>query len=176
MEAGLPLTPLRAYAHEVPHYYLQNFGSATSHPNTNEYAAFAQDTIRVTDRLALNLGVRWDLQTFTTAGLISQPAVSAVGQGAVLALQLRSPSGIRLLVWRQAAPGGARRIWHLLRAHSADLQLGDPDGKRHHRRAASFSITRIIMTARSFRGIPIRWSVARSMRQTARCRRDSRRA
>jgi len=27
--------------------------------------------VRVTDRLALNLGVRWDLQTFTTAGLIS---------------------------------------------------------------------------------------------------------
>lgn len=73
MEAGLQLSPLRAYAHEVPHYYLQSFGSATSRPDTNEYAAFAQDTIRVTDRLALNLGVRWDLQTFTTAGLILNP-------------------------------------------------------------------------------------------------------
>ena len=41
---ALQLTPLRAYAHQVPHYYLQNFGSATSHPHTNEYAAFAQDT------------------------------------------------------------------------------------------------------------------------------------
>jgi Carboxypeptidase regulatory-like domain/TonB dependent receptor len=71
MEAGLKLTPLRAYAHEIPHYYLQNFGSATSHPDTKEYAAFAQDTIRVTDRLAVNIGVRWDLQSFSTAGLIS---------------------------------------------------------------------------------------------------------
>jgi hypothetical protein len=71
MEAGLQLTPLRAYAHEIPHYYLQNFGSATSNPDTNEYAAFAQDTFRITDRLALTLGLRWDLQTFTTAGLIS---------------------------------------------------------------------------------------------------------
>ena len=44
MQGGLQLTPLRAYAHQVPHYYLQNFGSAISHPNTNEYAAFAQDT------------------------------------------------------------------------------------------------------------------------------------
>jgi len=80
MEAGLELSPLRAYAHEVPHYYLQNFGSATSHPDTNEYAAFAQDTIRVTNRLALNLGVRWDLQTFTTAGLISNPLFPPSGK------------------------------------------------------------------------------------------------
>ena len=80
MEAGLQLTPLRAYAHEVPHYYLQNFGSATSHPDTNEYAAFAQDTIRVTDHLALNLGVRWDLQTFTTAGLVSNPLFPPSGK------------------------------------------------------------------------------------------------
>jgi hypothetical protein len=80
MEAGLYLTPLRAYAHEVPHYYLQNFGSSTSNPNTNEYAAFAQDTIRVTDRLALNLGVRWDLQTFTTAGLLSNPLFPPSGK------------------------------------------------------------------------------------------------
>ena len=80
MEAGLQLSPLRAYAHEVPHYYLQNFGSATSHPDTNEYAAFAQDTIRVTDHLAVNLGVRWDLQTFATAGLISNPLFPPSGK------------------------------------------------------------------------------------------------
>lgn len=79
-QGGLQLSPLRAYAHEVPHYYLQNFGSATSHPDTNEYAAFAQDTIRVTDRLALNLGVRWDLQTFTTAGLVSNPLFPPSGK------------------------------------------------------------------------------------------------
>jgi hypothetical protein len=79
-EAGLQLTPLRAYAHEVPHYYLQNFGSAASHPDTNEYAAFAQDTIRVTSHLALNLGVRWDLQTFTTKGLISNPLFPPAGK------------------------------------------------------------------------------------------------
>ena len=80
MEAGLPLSPLRAYAHQVPHYYLQNFGSATSNPDTNEYAAFAQDTVRVTNHLAVNLGVRWDLQTFTTAGLISNPLFPPSGK------------------------------------------------------------------------------------------------
>jgi Carboxypeptidase regulatory-like domain/TonB dependent receptor len=79
-EAGLPLTPLRAYAHAVPHYYLQNFGPSSSNPNSNDYAAFAQDTIRVTDHLALNLGVRWDLQTFTTAGLLSNPLFPPSGK------------------------------------------------------------------------------------------------
>jgi len=80
MESGLQLSPLRAYAHEVPHYYLQNFGSSASNPDTNEFAAFAQDTIRVTDHLALNLGVRWDLQTFATAGLISNPLFPPSGK------------------------------------------------------------------------------------------------
>ena len=79
-EAGLPLTPLRAYAHGVPHYYLQNFGPSSSNPNSNDYAAFAQDTIRVTDHLAINLGVRWDLQTFTTAGLESDPLFPPSGK------------------------------------------------------------------------------------------------
>jgi len=80
MEAGLQLTPLRAYAHQVPHYYLQNFGSSSSHPDTNEYAAFAQDTVRITDRLAVNFGARWDLQTFTTTGLISTPLFPPSGK------------------------------------------------------------------------------------------------
>src|SRR5437773_4836319 len=73
MIAGLQLTPLRAFAHQVPRYYIQNFGSPVSHPDTNEYATFLQDTIRVTNRLALSLGVRYDLQTFTTKGLASTP-------------------------------------------------------------------------------------------------------
>jgi hypothetical protein len=80
MEAGLPLSPLRAYAHAVPKYYLQNFGQAASHPDSNDYAAFAQDTIRVTNHLAVNLGARWDLQTFSTAGLISNPLFPPSGK------------------------------------------------------------------------------------------------
>jgi hypothetical protein len=80
MVAGLPLTPLRAYAHQVPHYYIQNFGAATSNPNSNDYAAFAQDTIRLTNHFAVNLGARWDLQTFTTAGLQSNPLFPISGK------------------------------------------------------------------------------------------------
>ena len=80
MEEGLELTPLRAYAHEIPHYYLQNFGSAVSRPNSHDYAAFLQDTIHATDHLSLNFGVRWDLQTFTTAGLIGNPLFPPAGK------------------------------------------------------------------------------------------------
>src|SRR5438445_13123581 len=69
MESGLGLTRLRAYAHQVPHYYLQSFGPAVTHPDTNEYAGFLRDTIRVSDHLALSMGARYDLQTFTTKGL-----------------------------------------------------------------------------------------------------------
>ena len=57
MNGGLELTPLRAYAHEVPHYYVQRFGPAVSHPNSNDYAAFVQDTMRLTTHMGLSLGV-----------------------------------------------------------------------------------------------------------------------
>ncbi len=58
---GVKFTPLRAYAHDVPRYYSQSFGSAVSHPDSTDYALFAQNEMRVTDHLALTLGVRWDL-------------------------------------------------------------------------------------------------------------------
>lgn len=73
MRQGMKISPLRAYAHAVPRYYMQNFGKYDSHPDTNEYAWFLQDTVRVTSRLGVNLGVRYDLQTFSTAGLTANP-------------------------------------------------------------------------------------------------------
>lgn len=80
MRRELKLTPLRAYAHQVPRYYIQNFGSAVAHPDTNEYAAFLQDMVRVTHRLALSLGARYDLQTFTSKGLVSNPLWPQAGK------------------------------------------------------------------------------------------------
>lgn len=70
---GMTMSPLRAYAHGVPRYYIQDFGSAVSHPDSNEYASFAQDTIRVSNHLALTVGLRYDLQTFRSSGLVSNP-------------------------------------------------------------------------------------------------------
>lgn len=77
---GLAITPLRAYAHDVPRYYLQNFGNAVSHPDSNEYALFLQDTVRLTNRFALTLGVRWDLQSFNAAGWQTDPAWPEAGK------------------------------------------------------------------------------------------------
>jgi hypothetical protein len=79
-EGGLELTPLRAYAHGVPRYYIQNFGTATTHPDAKEYAAFAQDTIRLRENLNISLGVRYDLQTFSESGMVSNPLWPQAGR------------------------------------------------------------------------------------------------
>ncbi len=73
MIGGLELTPLRAYAHQMPHYYVQSLGTAVSHPDSNEYSAFAQDTIRATNHFSVSLGVRYDFQTFSTKYLKTNP-------------------------------------------------------------------------------------------------------
>jgi hypothetical protein len=80
MMGGLQLTPLRAYAHQVPRYYIQNFGSSITHPDTNEFAGFVQDTVRVTSRLALSLGLRYDVQTFSEKGLVANPLWPEAGR------------------------------------------------------------------------------------------------
>jgi hypothetical protein len=73
MLGGMELTPLRAYAHQLPHYYVQRFGASTSHPDSNDYALFAQDTMRLTGHLGVSLGVRYDLQTFSRKYLKTNP-------------------------------------------------------------------------------------------------------
>lgn len=80
MHGGMQITPLRAWAHDVPRYYIQNFGSPVSHPNSNDYAAFLQDTVRVTGRLAVSLGVRYDLQTFGSEDLVNNPLWAGSGK------------------------------------------------------------------------------------------------
>ncbi len=70
---GMTMTPLRAYAHGVPRYYVQDFGNAVSHPDSKEYAAFAQDTIRISNHFALTLGLRYDLQKFRSDALVTNP-------------------------------------------------------------------------------------------------------
>ncbi len=80
MRYGEPLTPLRAYAHDVPRYYMQNFGTAVSHPNTRFYSAFMQDAVRVSRGFTLNLGVRYDLQTFEPGMLVSNPLYPPSGK------------------------------------------------------------------------------------------------
>jgi len=79
-EYGEPLSPLRAFAHDVPRYYMQDFGDAVSHPDSRNYAAFLQSTIRVTQKFTLNAGIRYDLQTFEPGTLVSNPLYPASGK------------------------------------------------------------------------------------------------
>ncbi len=80
MKYGEPLTPLRAFAHDVPRYYMQSFGTAVSHPNTRFYSGFIQNTIRVSSSFTLNLGLRYDLQTFEPGQLTSNPLYPPAGK------------------------------------------------------------------------------------------------
>ena len=77
---GLRLTPLRAWAHNVPRYYEQNFGNPVSHPDSNDYSAFVQDTARLTPHFTLSLGARYDLQTFSKQGMESNPLWTPAGK------------------------------------------------------------------------------------------------
>ncbi|MFL6256623.1 MAG: carboxypeptidase regulatory-like domain-containing protein, partial [Pyrinomonadaceae bacterium] len=57
-----------AFANNTPSAYTQNFAGAgttggTTEPNLSEYAFFAQDDVRVTQHLTLNLGVRYDYES-----------------------------------------------------------------------------------------------------------------
>lgn len=73
-----------AFLANQPTSYTQGFSSTgtvapISHPDVNEWAFFAQDNWRVTDRLTLNLGLRYDLFDYrqpttlnNNAGLVSQ--------------------------------------------------------------------------------------------------------
>ena len=102
----------------------------SSHPDTNEYAAFLQDTIRVTNHFALSLGGRYDLQTFSTKGLVTNPLWPDSGQSALQPLQLRAPRRPGLFDRRPPAAGDSRRLRLVLHSHSADLQFDHRDRQR----------------------------------------------
>ena len=107
MKYGEPLTPLRAYAHDVPRYYMQDFGTAVSHPNSRSYAAFMQDTIRVTRSFTLNVGLRYDLQTFQAGKLVSNPLYAPSGKIPTVTNNVLSPGRFRLLP-RRPSPAEIR--------------------------------------------------------------------
>ncbi len=80
MRYGQSLTPLRAYAHDVPRYYMQDFGPATSHPDSGALALFLQDNFRLTRHFTLNAGIRWDVQSFLVPDLVNNPLYAPSGK------------------------------------------------------------------------------------------------
>ncbi|MBV9923490.1 MAG: TonB-dependent receptor [Acidobacteria bacterium] len=64
---GTTLNGYQAFARNLPITYTQNFAGpgttgATTKPNLSEYAFFVQDDVRVTPKLTLNLGARYDYE------------------------------------------------------------------------------------------------------------------
>ncbi|GAC1438401.1 MAG: hypothetical protein NVS1B11_33110 [Terriglobales bacterium] len=82
-----------------------------------------QDTIRVTNHLALSLGVRYDLQTFITAGLKPNPLWTDSGKVPF------DPKNFAPRVGFAYSFGGQRplvlpgRLWAFLYSYSANLQF-----------------------------------------------------
>ena len=127
---GMRITPLRAYAHMVPHYYIQNFGTAVSHPDTSEYAGFAQDTIRVTDHFGFTLGVRYDFQAFRTDNLVSNYYFRDSGRVPVDRNNVAPRVGFAYSIGERRPLVDPRRVRAVLHAHSLDVHLGRRDRER----------------------------------------------
>ncbi len=65
--AGLPsFTPVQSYGLGLPSTYIQGFGNPDSVIKNKPLAFFAQDSWRVTSRLTLNYGVRYDVELTET--------------------------------------------------------------------------------------------------------------
>jgi outer membrane receptor protein involved in Fe transport len=73
------------FASNTPASYTQNFGGAatsggTTNPDLNDYGVFAQDDWRVTPKLTLNLGLRYDYQALADPSVFNpSAALTAAG-------------------------------------------------------------------------------------------------
>ncbi|RZU42893.1 TonB-dependent receptor [Edaphobacter modestus] len=88
--AGLPgFSPIQAYGLGVPQSFAQGIGLTQFRYNLKVLGAFAEDSWRITRRVTLNAGVRYDLEAFPT-----QQALNASTNAAERAYGLRE--GIKL--------------------------------------------------------------------------------
>ncbi len=124
---AMPLTPLRAYAHDVPRYYMQDFGNAVSHPNSRSYSLFVQDGIRVTRSLTVNAGLRYDLQTFEVPGLVSNPLYAPAGKVPTETDNFSPRVGFTYSIGEQPSRGVARRLRPFLQPDSEHVRVAGRD-------------------------------------------------
>ncbi len=76
------LSPVQAYGLGIPNNFVQGIGNPHDSFNQTAIGAFLQDSWRVTDKLTLNYGLRYDVEltpTFKPVNDISQAAENALG-------------------------------------------------------------------------------------------------
>ncbi|HLM01010.1 MAG TPA: TonB-dependent receptor, partial [Pyrinomonadaceae bacterium] len=70
--AGLPdLTPVQSYGLGMPSTYIQGFGNPISRIKNKPIAFYAQDTWKLTRRLTVNYGIRYDVEFTETIAPVS---------------------------------------------------------------------------------------------------------
>ena len=132
MEAGLPQLAVRAYAHEC-RILSAKFRRSHLRPRHQRIRRFRPGYDSRDRSPRLNLGVRWDLQTFFYRRAPFESSVPTLPARSPSSPTIRPARRTRLLLRKNTSAGCPRRIRHLLRPHSSDLQLGHSDRQRHHR-------------------------------------------
>ncbi len=76
--AGLPgFSPIQAYGLGIPQSFAQGIGQTTFKYDLKVLGAFLQDSWRVTSRVTLNLGLRYDIEAFPTQGALNANTYAA---------------------------------------------------------------------------------------------------
>ena len=76
--AGLPgFSPIQAYGLGLPQSFAQGIGTTVFKYDLKTLGAFFQDSWRVTSKLTLNYGVRYDIESFPTKGALNANTYAA---------------------------------------------------------------------------------------------------
>jgi Carboxypeptidase regulatory-like domain/TonB dependent receptor len=76
--AGLPgFSPIQAYGLGLPQSFVQGIGTTSLKYDLKTLGAFVQDSWRVTPRMTLNYGVRYDVEGLPTQGALNQNTYAA---------------------------------------------------------------------------------------------------
>ena len=76
--AGLPgFSPIQAYGLGIPQSFVQGIGITTYRYDLKTLGAFLQDSWRMTSRVTLNAGIRYDVEAFPTQGALNANTYAA---------------------------------------------------------------------------------------------------
>ena len=119
--AGLPgFSPIQAYGLGIPQSFVQGIGATVFKYDLKTLGAFFQDSWRVTSKLTLNAGVRYDIEAFPTKQALNantEEAQSLYGIRQGIRLQptkRRAAHRCGVRPSRRWQDGRAGKLWHLL--------------------------------------------------------------